>query len=218
MKYIYLHGFASSPQSFKAQFLKKRLAEVGINLFVPDLNLGDFTSLKISRQAIYLNEIIAAQNDEYCVIGSSLGGLLALILAEEIQAIKKLILLAPAIEIKDIWNKELGNEGVKLWHEAGFYNIYHSGARCEIPLCYSFIEDMNNIKDRGFKRNLPVLLIHGENDKTIPINVSYRYQEQNKFANLIKLDCGHGMEDKVDDIWDSIYNFITYEEETENAY
>lgn len=108
MKYIYLHGFASSPQSFKAQFFNRKLAEVGIDLLIPDLNLGDFTNLKISQQITYLKSLLS--NDiEYCLIGSSLGGLLALILAERCEAIQQLIMLAPAIEIKSVWDRELGN-------------------------------------------------------------------------------------------------------------
>ncbi len=212
MKYIYLHGFASSPQSLKAQFFYKKFSELGIELSIPDLNLSDFSNLKISEQLAYLRALML-DDDKYCLIGSSLGGLLALILAEEISIISKLILLAPAIEVKNIWDRELGVDGVKIWQQAGFYNVFHSGIKREIPLSYNFILDMHSIKDRGFARNLPALIIHGKDDQTIPINASYCYQQQNKLANLVTLDCGHGMEDKIDDIWDNVCEFLNKREE-----
>lgn len=207
MKYIYLHGFASSPQSFKAQFFKSRFNSAGRDLLIPDLNLGDFTNLKISSQLLYLKELISNDTD-YCLIGSSLGGLLALILAEENIQVKKLILLAPAIEIKNVWDRELGIDNIKSWQKQGVYNIFHSGSKCELPLKYDFIHDMQYIKDRAFKRTLPVLIIHGKYDKTIPVDVSYAYHKQNQLAKLVILDCEHGMENKIEEIWVAANSFI----------
>ncbi len=48
--YIYLHGFASSPSSTKAQYLRARFASLQINLNIPDLNQGDFSHLTLTRQ------------------------------------------------------------------------------------------------------------------------------------------------------------------------
>ncbi|WP_232288151.1 YqiA/YcfP family alpha/beta fold hydrolase [Nodularia spumigena] len=41
--YIYLHGFASSPKSAKAQNIRDRFAEIQTKLKIPDLNAGDFS-------------------------------------------------------------------------------------------------------------------------------------------------------------------------------
>ena len=49
MQVLYLHGFASSPQSSKATFFSTRLAERGIEMMVPDLNQPDFSTLTVSR-------------------------------------------------------------------------------------------------------------------------------------------------------------------------
>ena len=42
---VYLHGFASSAQSSKAQFFAGKFAELGIPLVTPDLNAPDFGTL-----------------------------------------------------------------------------------------------------------------------------------------------------------------------------
>jgi predicted esterase YcpF (UPF0227 family) len=48
--YIYLHGFASSPQSAKAKYIKNCFSSLNINLKIPDLNEGDFSRLTLTRQ------------------------------------------------------------------------------------------------------------------------------------------------------------------------
>lgn len=50
IQFVYLHGFASGPQSQKATAFAKRFAELGLPLAVPDLEGGDFKHLTISRQ------------------------------------------------------------------------------------------------------------------------------------------------------------------------
>lgn len=67
---------------------------------------------------------------------------------------------------------------------------------------------MQNVMDRGFRRNLPALVIHGRDDKTIPISVSYRYQQQNKLAKLSILECGHDMENMLEEVWVKMDQFI----------
>ncbi len=42
-RFIYLHGFASSPSSRKARFFEERFRELGIGLEVPDLAEGRFS-------------------------------------------------------------------------------------------------------------------------------------------------------------------------------
>lgn len=81
--YIYLHGFASSPQSTKAQYLTDRFHRVGIELQVPDLNDGDFSHLTISRQVEQVIALFPKTTIPVTLIGSSLGGLTATIIAQE---------------------------------------------------------------------------------------------------------------------------------------
>ena len=50
VNFIYLHGFASSPNSNKAKKISNRFTQLQIPLKIPDLNAGDFSHLTISRQ------------------------------------------------------------------------------------------------------------------------------------------------------------------------
>lgn len=74
---LYLHGFRSSPQSWKARLLANAMAERGLeNRFhCPDLSHDP-------RQAIAQAEAILAEHSSCTLIGSSLGGYYATWLVE----------------------------------------------------------------------------------------------------------------------------------------
>jgi len=79
---VYLHGFASSPQSSKAQSYRKRFAEKGLALEIPTLDGGDFTHLSITGQLQIVHAAVAGEAT--VLIGSSLGGYLAALYAAEL--------------------------------------------------------------------------------------------------------------------------------------
>ena len=96
MNYLYLHGFASSPQSTKARYMQKKFAELGLALDVPDLNLTDFSTVTLSEQLAYLNLTYLSNGEPLVVIGSSLGGFLAIQLAAQNPLVEKIVLLVHA--------------------------------------------------------------------------------------------------------------------------
>ena len=90
---VYLHGFASSPHSSKAQFFARKFAACGVSMEIPQLDEGHFEELTISGQ---LRVIECAVGDEPAIlIGSSLGGYLAALYASRHAAqIEKLVYAA----------------------------------------------------------------------------------------------------------------------------
>jgi uncharacterized protein len=89
---LYLHGFRSSPQSFKAQLIGRRLQALGrgAEYRCPQLPASP-------RQAIELAQNLAHQcaPSELTLIGSSLGGYYATYLAEQLGC--RAVVLNPAI-------------------------------------------------------------------------------------------------------------------------
>ncbi|NEQ67728.1 MAG: alpha/beta fold hydrolase, partial [Symploca sp. SIO2D2] len=98
MKFVYLHGFASSPESRKAVYLNQAFANLEISLDVPDLNQGDFSHLSITRQLLQLEAMLPETETPVTLIGSSLGGLTAAWLGQQLAQIQRLVLLAPAFD------------------------------------------------------------------------------------------------------------------------
>ena len=79
---LYLHGFRSSPRSFKARVVQKRLEELGRahELICPQLPASPKAAMAL---ALLLAERHAPQN--LSIVGSSLGGFYATWLAERLD-------------------------------------------------------------------------------------------------------------------------------------
>jgi len=92
---LYLHGFRSSPQSFKARLLDQRLGELGLaHLYrCPQLPASPFAAAEL---ALSLAREMTAGGEELSVVGSSLGGYYANWLAEKIGC--RAVLLNPAVQ------------------------------------------------------------------------------------------------------------------------
>src|SRR5260370_16897643 len=94
MTVIYLDGFASGPLSSKAQFFRRRFAEHGVTMQIPDLNEGDFEGLTISRQLLAVDRI--AEGEDVRLMGSSMGGYLAALYAARHPEMTELVLMPPS--------------------------------------------------------------------------------------------------------------------------
>src|SRR6185437_880227 len=92
---LYLHGFRSSPQSFKARLLGQRLAELGLEDIYrcPQLPASPRAAAEL---ALSLAREMTADGKELSVVGSSLGGYYANWLAEKTGC--RAVLLNPAVQ------------------------------------------------------------------------------------------------------------------------
>lgn len=89
---LYLHGFRSSPLSFKARLIGERMAALG------QANVYQCPQLPASpREAVELAEkLIAPSPEDVTLVGSSLGGYYATWLAEKYGC--RAVLLNPAVK------------------------------------------------------------------------------------------------------------------------
>jgi pimeloyl-ACP methyl ester carboxylesterase len=93
---VYLHGFASSPSSSKAQFFRRKFDERSVPMEIPQLDEGNFEGLTISGQLKVIERAVAGK--PAILMGSSLGGYLAALYAARHPEIERLVLLAPAFQ------------------------------------------------------------------------------------------------------------------------
>jgi uncharacterized protein len=207
-EYIYLHGFASSPQSHKARYLFDRFAEIGIELKVLDLNCNDFTNLTLTGQIEQTIAALPPENVAVTLIGSSFGGLTAAWVAEKVPQVKRLILLAPAFNFLAHWLPKIGDKQHQQWQESGYLPVYHYGAGKLLPLSYRFVVDASQYDDSKLIRPVETLILHGKCDEVIAIDSSYQYQQQRDRVTVIPFDSDHSMTDSLEIIWQEVKNFI----------
>lgn len=206
--YIYLHGFASSPKSNKARYLRDRFTAKNLELNILDLNRGDFSNLTLTRQ---IEQTISAFPDgdiPITLIGSSFGALTCAWVAQKCDRVKRMILMAPAFGFPQSWYSKLEPSQIAQWRKSGVLPIYHYGENREIPLKYQFLEDADNYPISELKRSLPTLIIHGINDDVVPIQVSRDYANSHSQVKLVELDSDHGLNDSKARIWHEIQQFI----------
>jgi hypothetical protein len=195
---LYLHGFASSPESRKATFFRERLGAEGVPLKIPDMAAGDFRNLTLTGQLRLVEG--EARGEPVFLIGSSMGGYLAALYAAEHPEVAGLILLAPAFRFHARWAEILGPERLVEWKKAGELPVYHYGEGREVPLGYQFIEDAKLYED--FPRfQQPCLLFHGSNDTVVPIQYSEEFARQNGNVEFVRLQSGHELTDVLGTIW-----------------
>ncbi len=207
-RYIYLHGFASSPQSTKAQFLGHCWQNRGLAMEIPDLNGDDFSSLTLTRQIVQVGQLIEQSQLPVTLIGSSFGGLTAAWLAETYFQVQRLVLLAPAFNFGPIWLGQLEAETLANWQKSGSLSVYHYGYRRYLPIYYKFIEDLANYPQEKLIRQLPTLIIHGRADEVIPPENSRYYAFSRPWVQLIELDSDHALTDVLTRIWAEMQLFL----------
>jgi len=112
---LYLHGFRSSPQSFKSRLVQERMRAWGVekHFACPTLNVSPAQAIAQAEAAI--RGARAGGETEIAIVGSSLGGFYARWLAERHGC--RAVLLNPAIHPWTDLEKYLGEQ--PLYHGGG---------------------------------------------------------------------------------------------------
>ncbi|MBP9093204.1 alpha/beta fold hydrolase [bacterium] len=217
MNFLYLHGFASSPQSRKALFFKEKIELNGWHCSVPDLNVPSFEELSLAAQIALSRELISRLNGKpFMLIGSSMGGLLAALLEQSLRAdssranLEAIILLAPGFGITKRWPQIIGQEGMDNWKRTGFRPFFHYAANQELPLHFAFAQDLEHYQTDNFKIDIPTIVFHGVDDQTVPIEHARQFaqlNQSNKLVQLVELNDGHELANSLDTIWLKSYQF-----------
>jgi predicted esterase YcpF (UPF0227 family) len=120
-KILYLHGFNSSPDSYKAKLMQQ---------YMNDAGLGEYIEIPVippaPREAInLLNQYATTINNDYglSVVGSSLGGFYATWLAEQFGC--RAVLVNPAVRPHLLLAKYLGENVNYHTSEKWIFNETH---------------------------------------------------------------------------------------------
>ena len=206
---FYLHGFASSAKSSKASYLAGRFRERGVTLRCPDFNEPDFGTLTFTRMLARLDRELAAEALPATLIGSSLGGALAILAAEAFgRRVDRLVLLAPAVLFAKEGHHLLPPARIEEWRRLGRLPFFHYGDNAERMLNFAFYEDSfrYNPFDAPFAQ--PALVFQGAHDASVEPQTVKAFARTRPNVTLIMLDDDHQMIGSLPRIWDGISAFL----------
>ena len=207
MRLVYLHGFASSPASSKAQFFGKKFTDAGFDVRVPALDGGDFLNLTITSQLAIVERAVgdAAQ---VVLMGSSLGGYLAAVYAaRHPEQVTHAILMAPAFCFARRWSVEL--PALEEWKRTGVMELFHYGERRQREISYNLISDGLEYEDYP-EVTQPALVLHGALDPVVPVSLSEEFVRRYPAHARLRVypQSGHELTDVVDGMWAEIQAFL----------
>lgn len=211
MRIVYLHGFASSPQSGKAQFFQRKFGDLGIPFTVPELDEGNFETMTISGMLRVLASAIASGNatgQKTTLFGSSLGGYVAaLYAARQPEQVEKPVLMAPALQFSKRWRLRFSEEQLAEWKTRGWAPFYHYGHKRDKRLGYSFVEDAAAYDgEPAFEH--AALILHGTEDAVVPVETSRDFATRHPNVHMREFSSGHELSDVLEPMWAETRKFL----------
>jgi len=180
---VFLHGFMSDiegekPKIFLKFAKKNKLGFLAVEYSGHGKSSGEFTKGNISKWTYETKRVIkkVVKKNNFILIGSSMGSWISL---NQFKYFRKQIRgflgigSAPEFLEKIMWKKftkKMKSETIK----KGIYNLKHGGY--EYPITYQLIKDgrKNKILHRKINLKIPVTMVHGSKDDTVPVVFSKR--------------------------------------------
>ena len=175
---VFLHGFMSDlegekPKVFQKYAKKNKRGFLAVEYSGHGKSSGEFTKGNISKwtyETRIMIEKIVKKND-FILIGSSMGAWISI---NQFKYFKKQIKgfmgigSAPEFLERIMWKKftkKMKSETIK----NGIYNLKHGGY--EYPITYQLIKDgrQNKVLDKKIALKIPVTMLHGSKDDTVPV-------------------------------------------------
>lgn len=157
---LYLHGLASSPKGRKREILEKRFGPEGWTIVAPDLNVPSFRALSFAEMRAEAF-VTCAEASPRIVVGSSLGALVALALADMLgKTGPPLVLVAPALGFGERWKAKLPEDDL--------LELFHHGEGRPLPVHRAFFEEMSHVDVDESPPPVPVSIVMGTRDESVP--------------------------------------------------
>lgn len=204
-RFLYLHGYASSPQSRKAQFFRSRLSEYQVELEIPALDEGNFEQLTLTGQLGVIERLAAG--DTVTLIGSSMGGYLAALYAARHPEVRSVLMMAPAFRFAHRWKERMGAAAVAEWRQTGRLQQYHYGEKREVWIGPRLLDDGEQYEDYPAVTQ-PALILHGQRDDVVPLEDSLEFIGRYQNARLQVFDSDHELGDVLEPMWTQSAPFL----------
>jgi hypothetical protein len=145
--------------------------------------------------------VLDRQLSVFSLIGSSYGGLIAIHYAQRFGGVESMLLLAPGLR----WlSGGLSSSQLQAWKQAGVAPIPHPAFKPEVTVRYDLqVDGLRYLEP--VPPAVPMTIIHGSNDETVPIDDSRQYARQYPDqVQLIEVEADHDLNGHLDLIWEYV--------------
>jgi len=171
---ILCHGMESSKESEKLVTLSRRLSERGILALRFDFagsgeSEGKFEEMTYGGEVEDLRAaydfVLRYKPKKIGVLGSSMGGTVALLFAAEEKNVAALVTIAAPVHPERFSVRLSTPEETRQWRAQGF--IEYHGRRLNVSLLHDL--EVLDVPKAARKISCPVLVIHGDKDDAVPV-------------------------------------------------
>ena len=211
-RFLYLHGFASGPSSYKGLAVAAHFAGRGAAVERLDLRVPSFEHLRLSAMIEVVRAAIGGERERVVLFGSSLGGLTAARVAERDPRVCALVLLAPAFRFVERWRMRLGEEGWRAWQERDWLETEDHTTKRTARVDFGFARDATLVDsaNEGWPDvRVPTLIIHGRADPVVDVGLSRAFAARKRHVRLVEVDDGHELVASLDHILGESDRFLS---------
>jgi pimeloyl-ACP methyl ester carboxylesterase len=149
---------------------------------------------------------LAAAPPPHAIIGSSLGGYLAALLASLDPSIERLVLLAPAFRLFERWRARLTAGELAEWRARGLETMHFASGRPR-RVGWQFFESAESLPPFPAV-TVPTLCIAGTRDETVPLADVEAFVARTPTARLVAVEDGHDLAASLDRIFEEARAFL----------
>ena len=174
---LFITGFLSKRWGSKSNALAQWSTELGWGFCCYDVrgfgdSEGTFTDYTLSdwiADARTVLSTVESQSQGLTIVGNSLGGWIAWLMAQEHDHVDRLILIAPAFNMMGVRAKSISAERRHHWHSAGWMPWDDDPLHREWPLSWKWVEESEAYWATSFDRlrRVRTTILHGLGDTVI---------------------------------------------------
>lgn len=129
---------------------------------------GEYRLLQWLEDAEAVTNLLA-DGPPVTIVGNSLGGWLAWLVAQDKPAVEELILIAPAFNMMDLRAAQISNERCEQWRATGSMPWDDEPMHRDAPIPWHWVEDSQMLWSRRFTmpRRVKTTILHGLQDTVI---------------------------------------------------
>ena len=184
---LFITGFLSKRWGNKSKALAQWCEEKGWGFCCYDVrgfgeSEGSFTDYTLSDWVADARSVIETlrQGPPITIVGNSLGGWIAWLMAQEFEQIERLVLIAPAFNMMGLRAQSIPFARRQVWHTAGWMPWDDDPLHKDWPLSWKWVEESEAYWKTSFDRLRPVstAILHGQEDSVILPQGSSQFVEQ----------------------------------------